>query len=339
MAEESIHVGPGDVRSMEAFNEEHVSSLEMLESLKFNHSNFKGDWVALETLILNLEKNAKEDYELPPYRRLDPFNDFVKILVLTKVHLEGAILVGAHLEGANLENAFLADVASLSRASLDQANLRVKDHVPFDNNQVHRAIIPGNARDEWSVLRRHYSGPRFFVTLILLIGFLLPQIGMALFYSGHDATVTFAEEQYRKIYPTLNNLSQSHPDGLMLKKATDRLKLTTIKIERAYHKRYQKWPAIALVLGMHHGWLSMLLAVIILPYNYLRARLTLKVGELRDQEERSQVTPARDEYMTLYGQKWYLGHRLLNKLLWIAAISSVVNVLHWALTAKVLVSI
>lgn len=498
MFADSIHAGPGDVRSTEAFNEEHVSTPEMLARLKDRHRTFKGDWAALEILVTNLEQDAANVSELKPEDRLTDFKEFCRkqrfirihlegaylayahlegvhldyahlegahlkyahlegaslrqahleevniheahlegadalgihieraVLtsahleglnlryahfegsILSSAHLEGAVLIAAHFEGAwlgharlegavltsaylegahlerahlegadlseahveeadlfkahldgadlrkacfaganlrearlrgaNLEGAELANAVSLEQAILDHANLRVADYAPFDSNQVHRAVIPGNAKDQWSVLRRKYSGPRFFVALILLVGFLLPQIGKALFYSGHDAMVTFAENQYSKIYPTLDRLSQEHSGGLIVHRVADHLTLSAIKVERAYHERYQKWPAVALVLGMHQGWLATLLAVIILPYNYLRARLTLKVGELRDQEERSEVTPSRNEYMALYGQRWYLGHRLLNKLFWVAVISTGVNIGHWALTSRVLVA-
>jgi hypothetical protein len=74
-------------------------------------------------------------------------------------------------------------------------------------------------------------------------------------------------------------------------------------------------PVWQLVLGLDKGWEFFVLAVTLIGYNVLRARLTWSVSQMRDEEERSGYTPP-----------WLRGYRPLYwthqaaRVLWLAAV-------------------
>ncbi len=452
MSDLEIHRGPGDVRSTEAFNEQHVSSPEVLAALKKDHPLFKGDWAALEVLAQSIDKNRARYHDANYQTASQSWNRFNSELQSEGicVHLEGlhfyhaalnnAFLGNAHLEGSDLRNAFLAGanlggahldeanlscahlertslshahfaksmlvgsrlnwaflvathfegadlsgaylnhaylfnahldhanlkhahfdranlegaslvganlnraqiakVGNLERAVLDSANLRVFDYVPFDSNQIHRAYIPGDARDPWSILRRNYTGPWFFVHLILLIAFFTPYAAKAVYLSTvadvHEALENQAEvwsqdiEEYKWIHTRYEDYRQR------------------------FEATHQKTPAAWVLIGITSSWWSFLMAMVIMAYNAVRAYLTLVVSSLRDQEERSQVTPSRGDYMgkrrlPFVGRfKWFeefrpmpslhVLHRFAEVVVWIAVGFTLWNTLYWVFTKEVWVA-
>lgn len=164
-------------------------------------------------------------------------------------------------------------MATLTGARLDEANLTGADlrgakGLRFDANLVRDIHIRGDAPDPWSVLRRSYTGPRFFVHFALLVAFVLPYAGkvLALTAAGH----AFEWLRSREHLPDL----LAHP--------------------------VQSLPTIAawrVLVGLDKSAWVPLLGGVLLLYNIIRAVLTIQVGQLRDAEERSGRTPTLPEYM------------------------------------------
>lgn len=106
-------------------------------------------------------------------------------------HLEHASFEDAHLEHAKLRDAELlhADLGSahlkhanfvatsLKHADFTSTDVRDAIGIHFDQSPVRDLRIEGDAPDPWSVLRRSYTGPWFFVHAALLVLFVLPYVG------------------------------------------------------------------------------------------------------------------------------------------------------------------
>lgn len=141
-------------------------------------------------------------------------------------------------------------------------------------------------------------------------------------------------------------------------------------IQKWFDDNYKERHAILILMGQQKGFIFCFMAGILLFYNVFRLHLTLKVGELRDTEERSHVTPGLEEYYGKYNHiansmkdksffkrqllffwgsvtapnqwKWkglYFLHQFTKRLMWIAIISLVGNSLYWIIFTKVRVAI
>jgi hypothetical protein len=192
-------------------------------------------------------------------------------------HLEHAYLFGAHLEHADLRSAHL-EHADLQEAVLTGADVRGATGLRFDTNRVRDIHIEGNATDPWSVLRRKYTGPLFFVHAALLVAFILPYIGKVLALTAADHAARALERA-----PPLPHLA-------------DRAGVEIGSI-----------PAWKVLIGLDKAWWVPTLGLVLLLYNLIRGVLTIRVGQLRDAEERSGITPTLGEYMGTQGledERW-----------------------------------
>jgi uncharacterized protein YjbI with pentapeptide repeats len=252
--------------------------------------------------------------------------------------LSGTNLAASNFRGANFEQADLR-LAQLSQTRLEEATLTAADirgalALRFDSNRVRDIKIEGNATDPWSVLRRSYTGPWFFVHATMLVVFVVPYVGKVL-------ALTAADHAGRILGTTIERLPG------------------------ASHIQIEYIPAWKVLIGLDQGWLGPVLAVVLLGYNVIRGFLTIRVGMLRDAEERSDITPMLKEYMGsqalgdehgfwflwfivrdvldwmthLYGPEGSLvplpsvglwcWHRILNLLFWFAIISFAVHAICW----------
>lgn len=260
---------------------------------------------------------------------------------LFDANLEGAILLRANLEGANLRDAHL-DGANLQDAVLDQADLRAASGVRFDNNSVFRAKIEGNAKDPWSVLRRKYTGPWFFVHLLLVIAFFTPYVAKFLYLSGlsraQDYVIERAEvmqAQAGQFEQRLVQIADEHEEhtpwlGSLATAVAEQRRQATRQLQEDLDQRYAKTRALWVLIGITNGWWAFGMALVVIVYNLCRGVLTLRVSGLRDAEERAQVTPRLEEYWPLYQV-----HRVTRWLLIVAISVTVFNVGFWAWKTQV----
>jgi hypothetical protein len=304
-----------DDESTDACNEEAARAAfgdEFLDQLKSRQARFRGDWWQLALLIKELDTDGtSRDIRLE--HRLLHWHlwrseqrcrwetgefEYVHLenVELRGMHLEHADLWRAHLEHADLFDAHL-EFANLRWAHLRRANLRVRAArgLLFSDNRYGGIHIYGNAPDPWSVLRRKYTGPWFFVHLALLAVFFAPYVGRAIYYTAAGRAQDWSLEQYQKLGGRLEDAEQFQR---LHQEARQRFEET--------HERHR---AVWIVLGWERGWWALTMALIVIVYNVLRAVLTVCVSMLREAEERSQTTPRLFEYYgrchPLSGVKWY----------------------------------
>ncbi len=239
---------------------------------------------------------------------------------LTNADLRNATLFRTDLRGADLDDTQLGG-AHLAEAHLDDATFypaertllrgRVLDpgQVWLDECSVQRTRFLPRGRDPWSVLRRTYTGPRFILTLIFLLAFIAPRIGKAMFWKGVQA----GEERVRSTVEQLSESvdSMSNPQR---REALQRLIKPLEKYGEFSDTRWKKHSVGGLVLDSNKGalWLGLTLALFV--FNLARALVMWFVAPMRDAEERSSVTPAKDDY-----RKWYYVHRfVVAPLFWVS---------------------
>ena len=98
---------------------------------------------------------------------------------LYRAHLEEAILIKTRLDGADLMAANLAGT-NLTEASLEGADVRATSGLTVDDTRIRNTRFEPTASDEWSVLRQSYTGPRFAITLLALVAFVVPYLAKSL---------------------------------------------------------------------------------------------------------------------------------------------------------------
>ncbi|MCW5757754.1 MAG: pentapeptide repeat-containing protein [Phycisphaeraceae bacterium] len=198
---------------------------------------------------------------------------------LHRANLEYADLRKARLNSASLVRSNLAH-ANLHDADLDHAKVRNAHGVRFNDTKVERLDIEGNAPDPWSTLRRTYTGPMFFVHLLLLVAFVLP-------YAAKVLTLTMTARGYDALRASLEAGDGAPPGGEVVRAWLDNFDAT-----------HTQTHALWVLLGGTHAWWPLMVgtAVVILLYNILRGHLTLTVGVLRDQADRVHRTPTLEEY-------------------------------------------
>jgi hypothetical protein len=321
-----------------------------MEKLKKKQERFQGDWFQLAFLL--------RCHDTPIERRgIDPdqiccchfcqssWNSIylgnaklgfaqLENVNLRNAHLENACLCNARLDNANLREARLdsadirgADItgAKLEDAELEGADVRGVKGIVFDANKIDGFHIEGNAPDPWSVLRRAYTGPRFFFHLLLLTAFILSYVGKMVVLSGIYEGMVVVD---KKVVSVLEKLEQSTDYQKSLHgavgKATENLpdsrgfveslhETTESRIDAlpslaSYFKQLRnqwqdisKKPALWVLLGIDNWKTETLtffpVSLVMILYNIFRLIFTREVSFLRDAEERSRITPSRKEYM------------------------------------------
>lgn len=323
-----------DESSKEAYNEKNAREAfgdEFIDQRKKSQVEFKGDWWQLGLLVRNL-KEDEQDPEIKDEERLRAWNKWrhrATMLQFEGIHLEHANLAYTHLEHANLEYAHLehADLrlaylehANLYAADFEGADVRGADGLRFNGNRVVGIRIKGNAPDPWSVLRRQYTGPWFFVHLLLLAIFFAPYFGHALYLTAKSQFQEWSTEQYNALGERAGDvpgLSEVHAE-----------------LQRRFREEHEQRRAVWVLLGVHRGFLPIVLAAIVVLYNAGRGFLTLRVSLLRDAEERSHTTPGWDEYKRLHTM-----HRVASILLLVALAAVAYNTLVWMVTTWIWVPV
>jgi hypothetical protein len=198
---------------------------------------------------------------------------------LGNCNLEGATLIGieapdARFVGANLNNCdaksafFLgADFqgTSLADAHFESADLRSAKNLRLDGTFIQNAQFSPHADDDWSRLRRIYTGPRFLLNL------LFPAIFI----------ISLTARTYG--WWAIALLQQA---GLPADQANFCLSAGAAGCEEV-----ALWE---LVTGWHAGLWAGLFASLSLLYNAARLMVTLMIAQMRDAEERSGRSPPLD---------------------------------------------
>ena len=245
---------------------------------------------------------------------------------LSDANLNGAILGWADLTGADFSRANISDAeltgANLIKADLSDADLRGTSGYRLNESFIRGTRFSSGTKDPWSVLRRVYTGPRFFILLMLLLIFFIPLIAKTTFWVGISRT----EEVLRDVSSALDSLSKplSALEQQEIKEAVDAALEKLDRYVPGQKAGWKKYRVAQLVIGWDRGLWNLILTLLLIAYNGLRGYLTIRVSTLRDEEERSGCSPAVDEYSGLYK-----GDRVARIMLVIAVFSFCWNAWYW----------
>jgi hypothetical protein len=187
-------------------------------------------------------------------------------------HADGAKFLGATMTevdatGADFRNADFGG-SSLQDAILDLADLRGARNFLFDQTRTRgiRLLLGGD--DQWSVLRRVYTGPRLLLNLLPVFVFVITLAGKSY------ALYILALLQTRPA-PQLGIAGYCSQAGASCETRT----------------------VLEVLIGIGEGPWAVGFVLFALAYNALRFLLTMTVARLRDEEGRSGTTPP-------YGIDW-----------------------------------
>jgi hypothetical protein len=271
---------------------------------------------------------------------------------LTRAHLDGGSLTDSNLSDCNFTGADFSrrDLrrsrfagARLRGASFDGADVRQAAGLEFDENSVNGMRIEADAPDRWSVLRRKYTGPWFFIYMLLFGVFLLPYLGKIGLYLAGSAAQDAVEQRLRRGYDAMPRDKQAEMDAYA----------------EWFRENYRKERVVWVLLGVTEGAWHLLMSFTLIAYNCIRGYLTLRVSVLRDTEERARISPARSDFMgdlppasddpnRARSQRWPLWrlrpnlwalHRTASILLVFSAASFLARAFQWLVLTKVYVRI
>jgi len=214
--------------------------------------------------------------------------------------LRKTVLSGANLSRANLRKANLKD-AELVNADLKGVNLADGQNVHFDGNQLRETIISPTTTGPWLTLRRRYTGTKFFLHLCLLIAFILPYAGKALFWTAVHKSEKVALKRMQQIKSDLGgdieiNVRYYKPEKPVSGQlqAVSNTKPLKLKVADLYNKIEDNTETLSVwkvLLGLDRNMWYPATAVILIFYNVLRLNLTLSVSELNDEQIRTGYAP------------------------------------------------
>ncbi|MFC1476189.1 pentapeptide repeat-containing protein [Candidatus Zixiibacteriota bacterium] len=247
-------------------------------------------------------------------------NAILRKTILRKAKLRFANLSGSDMEGSNLahanfENAIFGDTsflgfvkaitsrrqipAILREANLESSRLIHATGFLLDSNPVKGIRYSPRSLDIWSCMRRKYSGYRLLIHLTLLLAFVSPyilKIGMLTLLSD-------AQEYSNRMVST--NLPDSLGQDTAATSLKERLKDTLAEGLRkalpSEQSGWKKYYAYEILIGLNEGTVHLLLTISVILYNLLRGVLTFRIYELRGEEDRTDISPRKQEYYpTLY---------------------------------------
>ena len=197
---------------------------------------------------------------------------------LHQSNFEGAVMWGADLEGADLTDA---------------------KGLTLNENNIRNARFSPNADDDWSVLRRTYTGARLLFHVLLMLAFFLPFVAKTFYW----VAMNNAQHHAQTFYSDVAKAVSTHPE---LESAFQRVEAALkqhkeLLKQRNELRRYAVWQ---ILLGVDRGIPTAMLTVALLVYNLCRLILTRLIGPLREEEERSGISPIRGNWFS-QTRKWF----------------------------------
>ncbi|MBI1380960.1 MAG: hypothetical protein GC161_07730 [Planctomycetaceae bacterium] len=232
----------------------------------------------------------------------------------------GVSVANVHFpRGAVFRNCRFGLGSNFRGASMEDADLRGARGFRPDETLMRGVRLSAHAPDSWSQLRANYTGPRLAFNLMFLAIYFVPLIA----HTAVIAAIGNAEARAGMTLMQMENslqsasLEQSHvAEVVRLAGAQFRQRLAGG--QDSILQETTVWRA---VLGIDRGASVWLPVILLLLYNCSRAVLTYRVAPLRDDEERSGVSPRYlGKFTESYG--WLIPvHRLVRLLFLIAAAS------------------
>ncbi len=213
--------------------------------------------------------------------------------IIKEAQLSGADLRQTDLKESEIHNTDLRrvqfDGAILWTTQLQESDLRGAVGMRFDETIIRDTKFSPRSPDRWSTLRRHYTGPRYAVTLILLVFFILPYFGKAAGWvaaSHSQAALSVALEGAQNRIDAINDSTAT--GRVVLNQALQGVREKLPGPQGTNWRDVRVWE---LLLGVDKGPWYFATTLMILLYNLLRGLLTWVVAPMRDAEERSGVSP------------------------------------------------
>ncbi len=248
-------------------------------------------------------------------------------LLSDETNLSGANLSWANLSGANLSGADLSG-ANLIGAKLSGADLRYVRDLVLDGNEMKGAIFSSMAKDPWSVLRRKYSGPNMFFSLIFLAIFALPYMAKTMMWIG----VNRAQVGLIEVTTDLQDATEQLEDGpgaVLVGQVADKLS----RIQPCLENDCSEFKVWQVLIGFDRDWIFWSLAILLLVYNLCRGFLTWRVGPLRDDVDLTGYAPPLKGF---HGYGWLIWpHRIVQVLLWVSVFSLAYHGWDWLFNTSV----
>ncbi len=174
--------------------------------------------------------------------------------------------------------------------------------LPFHFDETKTRGIKGTSRlcDPWTLLIRNYSGPNYIINTIYVILFFIPHIVQVIVYStigsAQAVAISSLSDLVERADQAMNQAIQPADLG-QAAPIPDRVRrsLTDLRA-RINDRRLQEWPLWMVLLGLNQAWFVPVVILSILVLNVARLQLTTAVASLREQEQRSGVSPAWDDY-------------------------------------------
>ena len=198
-----------------------------------------------------------------------------------------ATLGATDLRGANLAESNFAG-ATMWLADLEGADLTDVKGLALSENNIRNARFSPNADDDWSVLRRTYTGARLLFHVLLMLAFFLPFVAKTFYW----VALNNAQNHAMTLYSDVAKAVITHPEleSVFHRVEADLKQRNELLKQRNELRQYAVWQ---LLLGVDRGLPTALLTIALLVYNLCRLILTRLVGPLREEEERSGITPKR----------------------------------------------
>jgi len=199
------------------------------------------------------------------------------------------------------------------------------------------------------VLRRTYTGPRLFLTLLFLIAFFLPYAGKGLFWKGvnaaQESSLKVATELVERVRQAANVVMPSDVPssidaelvsriyGSVLSRIDAELQSTLDSkaienIAKCLKPECQPYPVWQVLIGAGRtgmfGVPYWTLSVILIVYSLGKFVLTFFLAPLRDEEGRSGYAPAWNDYR---GMVW--PDRVIRSLFYVAVLAFGWSAYHW----------
>lgn len=231
---------------------------------------------------------------------------------LSTANLEGASFTWAQLNGAVLQGAKMKG-AELRQADCSGADLRGVRGAVFDETRLSDAICGLTARDPWSVLRRRYSGVMLVFHVALLMAFSLPFMGRAVFWRAVNHGQTLYSDAAAALVSALND-AETASTGLSVDGPATVARAKVAAIGPCGSEACEAFSVWQVLLQVDRGLLPACLAIGLLLYNVLRGIMTWWVGLMRDEEERSGLTPPWRSIRLRGKLRFWLPLRLVQKL-------------------------
>lgn len=247
---------------------------------------------------------------------------------LFKANLAGAVLHGAKLDDANISLADLR-MAMLRFASIKGVRLDGVRGMRLDGNDIREVRFPPNTSEAWHVIRRAYTGTKFFFHLLLLVIFFGSMGLRTALWVGVNRAQAAVVNAAERLDVAAESVQVTTPDfAAAMHIAAHELS----KVQETFTQdtsTYQVWQVL---LGVDRGWWAFALAVLLVVYNIARVWLTYMVGALREESDRSGYAP----YWADYKWAWYWHNYVMRWLIFFAFGSFAYHAWFWLTSAVVL---